>query len=176
MRQEAYRCFVRVLLRKEESPSAWASTFSWILTHALKDPNPSVPVAFLHYLIDPESMSPFAPVTDFYLNTSRVQRPVLPVFEEKSDDGFVLAERIWSALGHDSQYNPQLRKLLFILYKHLFGVDVPKVYDLNRKEIGIVRLSFEGTPLDLYPAMVNMVYIDKGKETPIIERERRVGR
>ena len=106
----------------------------------------------------------------------RVQRPVLPVFEEKSDDGFVLAERIWSALGHDSQYNPQLRKLLFILYKHLFGVDVPKVYDLNRKEIGIVRLSFEGTPLDLYPAMVNMVYIDKGKETPIIERERRVGR
>lgn len=176
VRKEAYRCLARVLLGKEESPTVWASSFSWILTHALKDPNPSVPVAFIHYLIDPQSMSPFTPITEHYLNASRAQRFVLPNFEEKSDDGFILAERIWSALGHESRYNAQLRKLLFILYKHLFGVDIPKVYDMSRREIGIVKLSFDGTPLDLYPDMVNMIYIDKGKETPIIERERRVGR
>ena len=103
MHKEAYRCLARVLLGKEESPTVWASSFSWILTHALKDPNPSVPVAFIHYLIDPQSMSPFTPITEHYLNASRAQRFVLPNFEEKSDVGFILAERIWSALGHESR-------------------------------------------------------------------------
>ena len=91
------------------------------------------------------------------MNTTRIMRPSLPNFADNNDDGFILAERIWEALGSRSRYNTQLRKLLFILYKHLFGVDLPKVYAMIAKEVGIVRLTFDDTPLEMYPAMVGMI-------------------
>lgn len=185
IRCEAYRCLTRVLLRNEESPIVWAHNFSWIFNRALSDPHPSVVVAFLHYLINPETMSPFIPITEFYLNTTRKNQPSLPVFNEESSEGAIFVDQIWDALGSPSRYNPQLRKLLFILYKQLFGIDVPKVCGNKPSTLSIIRLNFDGTPLELYPAMVlniiilhfqvNTIYIDKGKETPIIERERKTG-
>ena len=157
VRCEAYRCLTRVLLRKEDNPSFWASNFTWVFDRAMADPDPSVSVAFLDYLINPESKSPFTPVAEYYLNTTRIMRPSLPNFADNNDDGFILAERIWDALGSRSRFNTQLRKLLFILYKHLFGVDLPKVYAMIAKEVGIVRLTFDDTPLEMYPAMVRMI-------------------
>lgn len=154
IRCEAYRCLARVQLRNEESPNVWATHFSWIFDRALSDPNPSVVVSFLHYLINPETMSPFIPITEFYLNTTRKNQPSLPMFNEGSDQGTILVEQIWNALGSPSRYNPQLRKLLFILYKQLFGIDIPKVYGSKPSTLSIIRLNFDGTPLELYPAMV----------------------
>ena len=57
-------------------------------------------------------------------------------------------------MKEQSRYNTQLRKLLFILYKHLFGVELPKVYATIAKEVRVVKLVFDDTPLELYPAMV----------------------
>lgn len=154
VRCEAYHCLTRILLRNEESKSAWASSFSWIFKLALQDPHPSVVVSFLHYLINPETLSPFVPITEFYLNTTRKNQPSLPSFTEESNEGILLAEQVWTALGSPSRYNHQLRKLLFILYKQLFGIDIPKVYGNKVNSLAIVQLNFNGTPLDLYPAMV----------------------
>ena len=148
---------VRVLLRKEIMPEKWASSFVWIFDLAKMDPNPAVVVAFLDYLLNPETMSPFTPIPEFYLNTARIQRPVLPEFSDGSEEGFMLAEYLWKAMGSPSRYNPQLRKLLFLLYKQLFGTDVPKVYGSQLQSVGIVRMNFDGTPLELYLAMVGQI-------------------
>lgn len=162
IRCEAYRCLTRILLRNEESPAAWASSFSWIFKRALSDPHPSVVVSFLHYLINPETMSPFIPITEFYLNTTRKSQPSLPIFNEESNEGIILVEQIWNALGSQSRYNHQLRKLLFILYKQLFGIDLPKVYGSKPSNLAIIRLNFDGTPLELYPAMVSSFELSYG--------------
>ena len=154
VRCEAYRCLIRVLLRKEDNTTCWVNSFSWIFNHALNDPDPSVPVAFLDYLINPETKSPFTPVAEYYLNTTRLMRPSLPNFSDSNNDGFMIAECIWKAMKEQSRYNTQLRKLLFILYKHLFGVELPKVYATIAKEVRVVKLVFDDTPLVLYPAMV----------------------
>ena len=154
IRCEAYRCLTRILLRNEESPMAWASSFLWIFKRALADPHPSVAVAFLHYVVNPESLSPFIPITEFYLNTTRKNQPSLPVFSEESNEGIILVEQLWIAMGSRSRFNPQLRKMLFILYKQLFGIDIPKVFGNKPGNLSIVRLNFDGTPLDLYPAML----------------------
>ena len=130
------------------------SSFLWILSHAQADPDPSVPVAFLDYLLNPEVMNPFIPISEFYLKTTRMQKPILPSFEEGNTDGFLLAEQIWELLGSHSRYNPQFRKLLFILYKQLFGVGKPQVYGSQTRKFGISDISFSGTQLELYPAMV----------------------
>lgn len=130
------------------------SSFLWILSHAQADPDPSVPVAFLDYLLNPEVMNPFIPISEFYLKTTRMQKPILPSFEEGNTDGFLLAEQIWELLGSRSRYNPQFRKLLFILYKQLFGVGKPQVYGSQTRKFGISDISFSGTQLELYPAMV----------------------
>ena len=82
VRCEAYRCLTRVLLRKEDNPSFWASNFTWVFDRAMADPDPSVSVAFLDYLINPESKSPFTPVAEYYLNTTRIMRPSLPNFAD----------------------------------------------------------------------------------------------
>ena len=157
MRCEAYRCLTRILLRREENPKEWVSSFLWIFERAQEDSDPSVPVAFLNYLINPEVMDPFLPISEFYLKTTRIQKPILPTFESGSTDGFLLAEQIWNLLGTRSRYNPQLRKLLFILYKQLFGVGVPQVYGQQTSKFGIKVLSFNGTQLELYPAMVRLI-------------------
>ena len=102
-------------------------------------------------------MDPFLPISEFYLKTTRIQKPILPTFENGSTDGFLLAEQIWNLLGTRSRYNPQLRKLLFILYKQLFGVGVPQVYGQQTSKFGIKVLSFNGTQLELYPAMVRLI-------------------
>lgn len=83
-----------------------------------------------------------------------MQKPILPSFEEGNTDGFLLAEQIWELLGSRSRYNPQFRKLLFILYKQLFGVGKPQVYGSQTRKFGISDISFSGTQLELYPAMV----------------------
>ena len=82
-----------------------------------------------------------------------MQKPILPSFEEGDTDGFLLAEQIWELLGSRSRYNPQFRKLLFILYKQLFGVLKPQVYG-SRLKFGISDILFNGTQLEPYPAMV----------------------
>ena len=145
---------MRVLLRKENNSREWVSSFLWILSHAQADPDPSVPVAFLDYLLNPEVMNPFVPISEFYLKTTRLQKPILPSFEEGNTDGFLLAEKIWELLGSRSRFNPQFRKLLFILYKQLFGVGKPQVYGPQTRRFGISDISFSGTQLELYPAMV----------------------
>lgn len=88
------------------------------------------------------------------MKTTRMQKPILPSFEEGNTDGFLLAEQIWELLGSRSRYNPQFRKLLFILYKQLFGVGKPQVYGSQTRKFGISDISFSGTQLELYPAMV----------------------
>lgn len=64
---------------------------------------------------------------------------------------------LWKMKRSPSRYYPQLRKLLFLLYKQLFGTDVPKVYGSQLQSVGIVRMNFDGTPLELYPAMVGPI-------------------
>ena len=108
-------------------------------------------------------MSPFTPLTEFYLNTKRISEPRLPSFRDEFLEGFAegmeLSNVIWEALTRKSSFNPQLRKLLFILYKHFFDVSIPKVFGKKPSVYSIAQLDFKGTPLSYYPAMVSFLFL-----------------
>ena len=131
--------------------------FSDIFDKAAEDPNPSVPVAFLDYLLNPEPMSPFIPIAEHYLNTARINQPEICAGVDRCIQSFNIAEGIWKMLGTRSRFNPKLRKLLFLLYKQLFGVKVPEIYTSDlRNDRDIVEFNPTGTPLEMYSKEVDM--------------------
>ena len=134
----------------------WCSMFSNIFDRAVEDPNPSVPVAFLDYLLNPEPMSPFIPIAEHYLNTARINQPEICPGVDKCIHSFTIAEGIWSMLGSRSCFNPRLRKLLFLLYKQLFGLKIPEIYNAElRKDRHIEEFDPTGTPLEIYSEEVD---------------------
>lgn len=155
VRCEAYRCLTRIL-RMEKEKVEWFSSFLSIFDQVMMDPHPSVPVAFLDYLINPEPMSPYMPIAEHYLNTARISRPEICSAVDQGRACMTVAESIWQVLGSRSRFNPRLRKLLFILYKYFFGLRTPDVYTPELREtLKLVEMNFEDTPLDLYATMVS---------------------